>query len=182
MPDLKEVLRSDRSRQIKILELGSGCGIVGIAFAAWFPDCVVHLTDLAEAQDILSKNLDQATPAMKSSLHAHTLDWHGDPDPSRASLEQDLALVLVSDCTYNADSCPDLVRTLDRISCYSPQVKILVAMKRRHDSEDIFFSLMQEARLAILERTVISLPHEFSVADVVTPEIEIYLYGLADGE
>lgn len=179
MPALARLLRANRLQQIKILELGAGCGIVGIALASWFPNCVIQLTDQAEAQDILSRNLNQATLARSSSLQAWALDWN-DESPAPYS-ERDLALVVVSDCTYNSDSCPDLVKTLTRISLTSPEVKILVATKRRHDSEKIFFDLMQDAQLNLLEKTIVHLPCAPSISDTTQPEIELYLYGLAKG-
>lgn len=181
MPDLANVLRGRRSERINVLELGAGCGIVGIALAQYFPNAVVQLTDLADAQDILSKNLDQATPAKNSILKAWTLVWDAEPD--EADFNYNFDLVMISDCTYNADSCPDLVATLARVSSISPGVRILVAMKRRHDSEHIFFDLMADAHMRVLERSTIELPHEMSNLDLKTPETELYLFGcIADGQ
>lgn len=174
MPALTQALRGHGSRQINVLELGAGCGIVGIAVAHCFPNCNVQLTDLAEAQDILSRNLNQPTPMKNSSLRSRTLDWHS--DAVTASIESDLALVIVSDCTYNADSCPILVKTLARMSSTSPAVKVLIAMKRRHDSEDIFFDLMREAQMRMSEKTAVELPHELSAIDLRPPKIELYMY------
>ncbi len=174
MPALAEILRGQSLQHINILELGAGCGIVGIALAHWFPNCAVQLTDLPEAQDLLSRNLNQALPATNSSLRSRVLDWDVESDES--SLERGLALIIVSDCTYNADSFPDLVRTLTRLSSTSPGVRILIAVKRRHDSEGIFFDLMRDAQMRILENTTIDLPNADSVSDVNPPEVELYLY------
>lgn len=178
MPLLKEVLQGKASGQINVLELGAGCGIVGIALAHYFPNCRVHLTDLVEAQDILLKNLDEATPAANSSLWFQILDWN--VDSGGTSLERDVDLVIISDCIYNSDTCPDLVRTLCQVSLISPQCRVLVAAKRRHDSEDVFFDLMRHSQMQILERDTIVLPHETSDLRVQPPEVELYLYGLAE--
>lgn len=178
MPFLTKLLQRQPPGQINILELGAGCGTVGIALAHSFPNCQVVLTDLAEAQDILSRNMEQATPATNSSLRSRTLDWNGVSE--EADLERDLALVIVSDCTYNAGSCPYLVGTLARVAATSPGVKILVAMKRRHDSEDVFFDLMRDAHLQILENETIDLPSELSVLDDRSPEVELYMYGMIE--
>lgn len=176
MPLLSRVLQGKVSGQIDVLELGAGCGIVGIALAHCFSNCMVQLTDLVEAQDILSKNLGQATPAASSSLRGRTLEWND--ESGEASLECEFNLIIVSDCIYNPDSCPDLVRTLSRVSSASPDVRILVAAKRRHDSEDVFFDLMRDAQMQILEKTTIDLPYETSDLDVKAPEVELYMYGL----
>lgn len=178
MPLLKEVLQGKASGQINVLELGAGCGIVGIALAHYFPNCMVHLTDLVEAQDILAKNLNEATPAANSSLRFQILDWNVDSRGTR--LERDVDLVIISDCIYNSDTCPDLVRTVCRVSLVSPRCRILVAAKRRHDSEDVFFDLMQDSHMQILEEDTVVLPHENSDLEVQPPEVELYLYGLAE--
>ena len=176
MPLLTKVLIGKGSGRTSVLELGAGCGIVGIALAQCFSNCVVQLTDMVESQDLLCKNLDQATPAPGSSLRCQVLEWNNGAG-AITSLGGEVNLVVVSDCIYNADSCPDLVRTLSRISSGSPSVRILVAVKRRHESEDIFFDLMRDAEIQLLERTTIYLPHEISDLDVQSPKVELYLYG-----
>lgn len=134
----------------------------------------MQLTDIAEAQDILARNMNQAIPATNSSLRNRTLDWSDEPET--ASSERDLSLVIVSDCSYNADSCPDLVRTLGRLSITSPGVKILIAMKRRHESEGIFFDLMRDAQMQMLEKAAIELPDEVYILGLSPPKIELYMY------
>jgi Lysine methyltransferase len=177
LSSLTKALQSNDSKQIKILELGAGCGMVGIALAQSFGNCAVQLTDQANAQDILFRNMEQARPAKNSSLQHRILDW--DVDSGEASLERDLSLIVISDCTYNADSCPDLVRTVAQASSTSPGVRILVAMKRRHDSEEIFFELMRDAHMHILEQITIELPSESSsVMEARPSEIELYAYCL----
>jgi Lysine methyltransferase len=178
MPLLTKVLLGTGSGRTRVLELGAGCGIVGIALAQCFPNCVVQLTDLFESQELLCKNLDQATPAPASSLRCQVLEWNNGAG-AMTSLEGEVNLVVVSDCIYNADSCPELVRTMSQISSASPSVRLLVAVKRRHDSEDIFFDLMTDAGLRILEQTTINLPHEVVDLDAQSPKIELYLYGPA---
>lgn len=178
MPLLKGVLQGKASGQVNVLELGAGCGIVGIALAHYFTNCMVQLTDLVEAQDLLSKNMNEATPAANSSLRFQILDWNVDYGGPR--LERDVDLVIISDCIYNSDTCPDLVRTVCQVSLVSPQCRILVAVKRRHDSEDVFFDLMRDSQMQILEKDTIVLPHETSDLEVQRPEVELYLYGLAE--
>lgn len=178
MPVLTGVLRRTTHSHINVLELGSGCGIVGIAVAQCYPNCAVQLTDQADALELIYRNVGQAIPAKNSSLQSRILDWDAVPNDARP--ERDLTLIVVSDCTYNADSCPGLVRTIARLSSSSPMVRILVAMKRRHDSEDIFFQLMHDANMHVLEETTIELPSQHSVAEAGKSQIEFYLYGLME--
>ena len=179
MPALQQILMSGETAPIKILELGSGCGVVGIALATWFSNCKVWLTDQIDAQELLSRNIELASPAKRSSLMARTLDWFEETDISM--LKPGFDLVVVSDCIYNADSCPALVKKLTELCSRWPALKIFIARKKRHESEQIFFTLMQEAQLQVLEQTTIELEDHGS-PDLVeeAPRIEFYLYSAAN--
>ncbi|RAL08930.1 protein N-lysine methyltransferase family protein [Aspergillus homomorphus CBS 101889] len=170
-PLLQGLLRGSRSGPLHAIELGSGCGIVGIALAELLPECSVTLTDLPEVEEIVTKNIAVARPAQSSALQFQTLDWD-------EALPKDLCsgsvdLVLVSDCTYNADSLPALVSVLDRLLQMSPDAVILVALKRRHESETIFFELMRSAGLCNLHLDCMQLPSEHEQHD----QIELHCYG-----
>ncbi|OBT64584.1 hypothetical protein VE03_06305 [Pseudogymnoascus sp. 23342-1-I1] len=120
-----------------VLELGTGCGIVGITFALSVPASRVIATDLAEAAEVASENLKQATNASYLNL-----DW-SEPLPAKVESET-FDLILVADCTYNPDVVPYLVSTLDGLIDRSPSVLICLAMKVRHASEAVFFDLMKD--------------------------------------
>lgn len=174
MPALRELLSTSSGHQFNVVELGAGCGIAGIALAQMMPNCAVHLTDLAEAQDMLTKNVDIAQPATGSSLHQGLLRW-GSELPLEM-LDHGIELVLISDCTYNADSCSDLVQTLSLFANHCPSVKILVAMKRRHDAEALFEYKMECKGFHAIECTRVAIPHEKSDVDSAEPVVELYLY------
>ncbi|KAL8826536.1 MAG: hypothetical protein Q9191_003740 [Dirinaria sp. TL-2023a] len=145
-----------------VLELGSGCGIVGIALAQSFPNCNVLLTDLPEAMDILGLNIHRSKPAKTATLAHSVLDWE---KPIPADIQRTtFDLVLVSDCTYNADSIPALVDTISAIASISLNVAVVVSLKCRHPSEAIFFELMAEARFVQIYHTDFRLPNRGRVA------------------
>ncbi|OBT76558.1 hypothetical protein VF21_05375 [Pseudogymnoascus sp. 05NY08] len=120
-----------------VLELGTGCGIVAITFALSVPASRVIATDLEEAAEVASDNLEQA-----SNTSYLNLDW-SEPLPLRVEHES-FDLILVADCTYNPDVVPYLVSTLAKLIKKSPSVLICLAMKVRHASEAVFFDLMKE--------------------------------------
>ncbi|KAB8302305.1 hypothetical protein EYC80_005741 [Monilinia laxa] len=140
----------DTQQDLNILELGAGCGIVGITLATLFFDKInkILLTDLPEASEILEKNV--TTMASKSdaslcSCSHQVLDWfEALPEGVRGERWE---LVVVADCTYNPDVVPDLVLTLTRVREENQGVLVLLAMKVRHDSEIIFFRAYGEGRL-----------------------------------
>lgn len=120
-----------------VLELGTGCGIVGITFALSVPASRVIATDLAEAAEVASENLEQASNASYLNL-----DW-SEPIPSKV-MSETFDLILVADCTYNPDVVPYLVATLGTLIDKSPSVLICLAMKVRHASEAVFFDIMED--------------------------------------
>ena len=205
---------------MRILELGSGCGIVGLALSSLLQrPAHVLLTDLPEAMDILRRNITENEPNFrgKGNVEAKVLNWDWDLDgigearvgaehagenpfantlkanetengsaegnvrnttPQNKAVDpatlntSDLRpdLVLVSDCTYNADSLPALVRTLVSLTKHKCKneaqlgtefsvggVDVLVSLKRRHGSEDVFFRLMDKVGFKVLGRKELPL-------------------------
>ena len=160
---------------LKVLELGAGCGIVGLTLASHRrqESTTIQLTDLPEASSILDRNITRFRKMRSRSEVTHrVLDW------SLEDLPRDIAsamwdLILVADCTYNPDVVPDLVKTLKRItSGNSKNALICLAMKVRHDSEMVFFQLMRDSGFAILEEGKVGLP----VLEEERQEIEIFIF------
>ena len=162
---------------IQIVELGSGCGIVGLAMSKLLSNFVhklqVVLTDLPEAMEILERNIAEAMAEKASKnnvdVQKRILDWNevsktqdhvqeSREDPDQTKLQPDL--VVVSDCTYNVDSLPALVHTIRRLvkNKGASGTGILVSLKRRHSSEDVFFSLMDEDGFKIVGKAMVPLP------------------------
>lgn len=151
LPTLEEFLGTQQD--INILELGAGCGVVGITLAKLFSDRInkILLTDLPEASEILEKNISAMAPKSDACSCSHqVLDW-STPLPGNVRGER-WELVVVADCTYNPDVVPDLVQTLIRVREANKEVLILLAMKVRHDSEMVFFELMEKEAFEIVER------------------------------
>lgn len=94
------------STRLNVLELGTGCGIVGMTLASILPNCNVKLSDLPEAREIVEKNI--TSPVLElgsgSSLSFLELDWDNELPAQSASPEAKVDLVLAADCTYNSDS------------------------------------------------------------------------------
>ncbi|CAF9928577.1 MAG: hypothetical protein ALECFALPRED_004088 [Alectoria fallacina] len=174
--DLAKLLQRNTPRGPRILELGSGCGIVGLQVAGSCSTSDVLLTDLPEAMNILNHNVEYTRLACRRDKLASTvLDWD-EPLPERVA-EQQPDLVILSDCTYNPDSIPGLVKTLSSVAKISPDALIVVSLKVRHDSEAIFFDLMAGAEFIEAEHTTIPLPDRYrSVTGQALEVIEIYVY------
>lgn len=166
------LLTSSKVRRLRVLELGAGCGIVGIAFAQ-FVKCDMLLTDLEDAQEILASNVQSAAPLAGSSIKAEVLDWASSLDDS-SNVNYDL--ILVSDCIYNPDSSVHLVETLRQLAARAPNVLVLVGFKRRHEADTIFFERMRDTAFQLTETLNIALPHTVTEQDLEQPTIEFYTY------
>ncbi|PVH83220.1 hypothetical protein DL98DRAFT_455559 [Cadophora sp. DSE1049] len=167
LPALQTILsKSD----ISVLELGAGCGIVGITLCQFLPNISeMILTDLPEATSILMHNISLCSPAPNHSV----LDW-SQPLPAPIASTQ-WNLILIADCTYNPDVVPDLVQTLGRLADGNKDLMVLLAMKVRHASEAVFFTLMKKGGWVIRESTKLPLP----VLGGEEEEIEIFVFGVS---
>lgn len=143
LPLLEYVLVSATYRRLTAIELGCGCGTVGIALAQSIPDCDVLLTDLPEVDSLVKANISRLNPAINSKVSFHPLDWMAPlPKDVHARVHD---LIIVSECTYNTDTLQPLVDTLKALVTRSPKAIIIVSTKTRHDSEAVFFDYMKEA-------------------------------------
>ena len=167
LPMLERTLASATYKRLNVIELGCGCGIVGIAMAQTIPDCSVILTDTPEVEEIVKRNVTSMNPAMSSAVHFEPLDWEVDLPPRIQ--DKTLDMIVVADCTYNPDSAHALVRTIAALCARSPRAIVVVSMKTRHPSEAIFFELISAANLVQASHTAVALP------DNDTP-IDIYVY------
>ena len=168
---LQKLLHPIQPRVLRVLELGSGCGIAGLTLASLQPNCHMWLTDLPESMDLLQLNIQESIPAAGSQLLGQVLVWG--QDFSLDTGEEQLDLILVSDCTYNTDSIPALVKTFATLLAQSPAALIVVATKVRHVSELIFFDLMTDAGIIQVEHLTIPLP---SGCDEEDENAEIHIF------
>ncbi|KAL6708657.1 hypothetical protein ACN47E_002353 [Coniothyrium glycines] len=151
-----ESLPSQPGTRIRIIELGSGCGIVGISLAQRLRNVEVVLTDLSETRDIVIRNIESAIVAKDSSVQFHELEWGADLPICLQAPSPSFTLLVAADCTYNPDSSKALVKTFQRLAHVFPDVVIAIAMKFRHASEQVFFKNMNasgfEERVAYTQR------------------------------
>lgn len=178
LPILRAHINQSNSLPSQAIELGSGCGIVGILLRKLFAFCSVILTDLAEAKDILECNLLANREAhLPSSLMYQTFNWGTDVEVVQLIDDIRVHLIVVSDCTYNPSSAPALVQTFASLTRQSQasQVLILVAMKRRHESEAVFFDMMSDAGFVTAESARIALP-SFEQGNYLKEIVEFFVF------
>ena len=158
LPLLEYVLVSATYRRLNVLELGCGCGSVGISLAQSIPDCDVVLTDLPEVTELVQANIARMSPAISSHVAFEPLDWLQPLTGKLQSRAHDL--IIVSECTYNTDTLAPLVDTLVTLLARSPKAVVVLATKTRHASEAVVFELLEKAGIILEGSTRLALPGE----------------------
>lgn len=113
-----------------IIELGTGCGLLGLVLAKTFNTRVL-VTDLEDAQEICEKNL-----AKDPRVKFQVLDWE-----EARSLEKEWDLVIATDCTYNSTYFEPLLGALDKLA--GSKTEIVIGHKYRNAEEEDFFELFK---------------------------------------
>ena len=142
----------------RVIELGSGTGVVGIVAARCHPSSLV-LTDLPDLLPLLSANL-AATTAAAAAAHSSTavhclpLTWRTSLAPSELSgeLARPFDVMLLSDVVYDAwdtrqsDGVNNHRRLFHTLHCFatlSPSLLVLLAYTPRREEESEFFDLLR---------------------------------------
>lgn len=159
-----QLLHSKRTAPIHIIELGCGSGVVGLALARKLQDCHVVLTDLAEHEKYVRGNIATNEYAPGSQAEFVALDWDDESPHDHSS--RAFNLVVAADVTYNPDSSPALVRRMKELVLASQEAVVLLAMKTRHRSEDVFFRRMEDACFSIHSKLQVLAPTGASRSNV----------------
>lgn len=143
--DRLEAITGERDH-VTVLELGAGCGIVGLAVEK-------HLTKAGVANKVILSDLEDARECAEQSMSLNSsqatfeaLDW---ADPSTMT-RTDIDLVLVVDCTYNMDMYDTLLACLEQLLEKNPAAKVVIGHKTRDEQESVFFDLLEE-KLEVIE-------------------------------
>ncbi|KAK9456918.1 putative methyltransferase-domain-containing protein [Dipodascopsis uninucleata] len=142
---------------LQIIELGSGCGTVGIALSIIFPTSKILLTDLESAEDICKRNIalnHSKLRARDTSVSFLAFDWKYETNPPHVNdmvFNTTWDIIISCDCTYNVDSFEMLTGVLTMMT--TPQSKFLLVHKERHESEKLIFELLQTRNKMFIEKS-----------------------------
>ncbi|PPR03849.1 hypothetical protein CVT26_000847 [Gymnopilus dilepis] len=120
----------------KILELGSGTGLVGLAVGA-LGDAEVLITDQAPLLPIMQRNV--SLNGLQDRVRVAELNW-GSPIPSDIPFPD---IILAADCVYFEPAFPLLVQTLSDLS--NSETEILFCYKKRRKADKRFFTMLKKA-------------------------------------
>ena len=143
----------------KVLELGSGTGLFGLAFAAHFRHSQILLTDLPDILPNLARNVNANTELVTvrdSSITAAALDWNDTPElsellvPSFAGYD----VVLATDPIYSPSHPELLTRAVAAHLARNRGARFVLGLPLRDayliQAEDLW-TLLQSIGLQVLE-------------------------------
>ncbi|KAK6951122.1 hypothetical protein Daesc_007652 [Daldinia eschscholtzii] len=139
----KHMLRYHRDdmRNSRILELGAGGGLVGLAVAK---GCAVenplYITDQLEMYSLMEHNI--GLNGLEGQVKATILNW-GEPLPqSIAAFKPDV--ILAADCVYFEPAFPLLLATLSDLLKLCPSATIYFCFKKRRRADMQFLKKAQK--------------------------------------
>ncbi|OTB09158.1 hypothetical protein M426DRAFT_316452 [Hypoxylon sp. CI-4A] len=139
----KHVLRYHREdfREARILELGAGGGLVGLAVARGCAvDNPLYITDQLEMHSLMEHNI--ALNRLEGKVKASILNW-GEPLPQEvASFKPDV--ILAADCVYFEPAFPLLLATLSDLLNLCPSATIYFCFKKRRRADMQFLKKVQK--------------------------------------
>ena len=131
--DLMHRLGPDAFRGQSVLELGAGCGYVGIVAARM--GGVVTVTDRVDHIEHLRQNV--KLNGLEHSMRVAELEWS---EPMAADIPANFDWILASDCVYEEDSHRPLAETLRRFTRPDGATVVLISQETRSDIHSSFFS------------------------------------------
>ncbi|OAL28969.1 hypothetical protein AYO22_02405 [Fonsecaea multimorphosa] len=142
----------------RVLELGAGTGLVGIAAACIWKTHVL-LTDLPEILPNLQRNLEQNQELITrscGSYESRALDWADEMDSPQRD-EDKFMVIVAADPIYSAEHPKMLVDAVSRWICSSSEARFIVELplRDRYDKErqNLRNTLQQQMFELIVEGT-----------------------------
>lgn len=146
---------NNRDPNIRVIELGAGTGLVGLAFAALFP-VHVHLTDLPDIVPNLQSNVtaNESNPSTKfrGTTSVGEFDWSDLPSHQNGVHTAGYNIVLAADPLYTPQHPAWLVEAIEFVLKKDTEARVVIELPLRdaYASEvDEFKSRMKALGLEI---------------------------------
>ncbi|XP_046447702.1 protein N-lysine methyltransferase METTL21D-like [Daphnia pulex] len=123
-------------KNLKILELGSGTGFVGLVAAAMGGDCLI--TDLPEMIPLMKRNISKNAASLKGAHSAKAFEWGSDISSIVPNSNEGFHIVLAADCIYYKESLDAFVKTLEDLSSHcngGVKTEIYISYEDRESEE-----------------------------------------------
>ncbi|KAH8782591.1 putative methyltransferase-domain-containing protein [Hyaloscypha finlandica] len=145
----QQMLRYHRGllKDARILELGAGGGLVGLAVAMGCPvDHYIYITDQENMFELMRKNI--ALNGLESRVKELVLNW-GEPLPAEV-LKDKPNVILAADCVYFEPAFPLLLSTLADLLDLCKEAVVYFCFKKRRRA-DMYFMKNANKRFIVEE-------------------------------
>lgn len=129
----------------KIIELGSGTGVVGLAAATLGADVIV--SDLEDNLQLMKQNISSNQEIISGDIKAEVLVWGDHLKIKKLTASEDFDFVLAADCVYYEQALDDLVDTIRQLCTVNTQV--LISYEER--DSDVKVKLQNDFRNLMLK-------------------------------
>ncbi|CAD6191755.1 unnamed protein product [Caenorhabditis auriculariae] len=152
--DLANLMRTMYLENKTVVELGAGCGLAGIATAAFFPTSTVYLTDFDEnVIDRISSNIEinRSQNSTCHNAHVKKLDWKEGYDLDESTFGN-VDVVIAADVVYDRELLRSLCVTVRRILETSRcSYAIFASTLRDSATLDSFLETLGKTHLIVFE-------------------------------
>ncbi|WVF68137.1 hypothetical protein IAT40_002900 [Kwoniella sp. CBS 6097] len=131
-------------RNKKIIELGSGTGLVGIVAGMLEPSAEVWVTDQEILLNLMAVNVELNLPSTSTGRNVHIAELNWGEDIKSSIPVEACELVLAADCVYFEPAFPLLVRTLCDLAPLGKDIEILFCWKKRRKADKRFFAMLKK--------------------------------------
>mmetsp|Transcript_39558 Transcript_39558/g.52155 ORF Transcript_39558/g.52155 Transcript_39558/m.52155 type:complete len:216 (+) Transcript_39558:179-826(+) len=138
--ELQKEFYLDFLRNKRIIELGSGTGLVGLYIGCLIPAKEIYLTDLSTHLPIISKNIKLNQANLKCAVKEAEFDWGGEVD-----LGNEFDVIIATDVVYAPELYSIFINALIKSS--NPYTVILLGVTRT-DTNVTFFNLLKQSGFA----------------------------------
>ncbi|CAF3411492.1 unnamed protein product [Rotaria socialis] len=119
----------DRFKNKRIVEIGSGTGIVGLQLCALGGN--VTLTDREEYLELIDFNIKKNQNMLTGTAQGKTLFW-GDDINEKEDYFQNLDFVIVANCVYHSIELDELIKTICNLCPENSQTSLLCCYELRN--------------------------------------------------
>lgn len=157
----------------KVIDIGSGTGVIGIAVALLSTGIAgthVTLTDRAPLLDLMRDNAYKLNNISSSRLAVKELEWGSDL-PKAEGTPESFDVILLSDVITKAyrEAYPGLIKSLHDLS--HPETRIILAYELRDAADRQFFDLLLESGFSLNKVGEDKLDPDYTAEDIGIFEI-----------
>ncbi|UJR36574.1 hypothetical protein I4U23_029293 [Adineta vaga] len=117
-------------RHKRVVEIGSGTGIVGLQIGALGGNVV--LTDREEYVELINYNIKKNENVLTGTAQAKTLFWGDDLDKNDESLEN-IDFIIVANCVYHSIELDELIKTILNLCSTNMSTSLLCCYEIRNE-------------------------------------------------